>query len=114
MMPDPKGSAFVKAVGTLATQKAQFETKVKELLGTLDAALRPIGYRVVPVAGGVVTGKRRGRPPGSRSAVAASVSQARRGRKRGRKAMSAAERSAVSRRMKAYWSKRKKAAKKAR
>lgn len=112
-MPDPKGSALVKTVETLATQKDELATKEKELVETLNAALTRMGYRVVPVAGGVVTGKRRGRPPGSRSALASSVSQARPGRKRGRKAMSAAERNSVSRRMKAYWSKRKKAAKKA-
>jgi hypothetical protein len=112
MMPDPKGSAFVKAVETLATQKTQFETKVKELLGTLDAALRPIGYRVVPEDGGVLTARRRGRPPGFKKGKVVIEPKAK-GRKRGRRAMSAAERSIVSRRMKAYWSKRRKAAKKA-
>jgi hypothetical protein len=112
MMPDPEGSAFVKAVETLATQKAQFETKVKALLETLDAALRPIGYRVVPDAGGIRTGRRRGRPPGSRKGKVVTEPKAK-GRKRGRPSMSSAERNMVSRRMKAYWAKRKKAAKKA-
>lgn len=109
-MRDPKGSTLVKTVETLATQKEELATKEKELVETLNAALTRMGYRVVPVAGGVVTGRRRGRPPGSRSGGPGSAAKVGRPRKRGRKAMSPAERSAVSRRMKAYWSKRKKAA----
>ncbi len=106
-MPDP--NALIKLVETLASQKEELATKEKDLVETLNAALTRMGYRVVPVAGGVLTGRRRGRPPGSRSGGPGSAAKVSQPRKRGRKAMSAAERSAVSRRMKAYWSKRKKA-----
>jgi hypothetical protein len=106
MMPDPKGS-LVKTIEVLATQKAEVATEVKELIETLDAALRPLGYRVVPAAGGVLTGRRRGRPPGSKKGKVVTEPKAKR-RTRGRRSMSAAERNSVSRRMKAYWAKRKK------
>ena len=109
-MPDPNVNTLVKMIETLATQKEEVATKLKELVETLDAALRPMGYRVVPEAGGVVTGKRRGRPPGSGQARAATKPQPKAGRKRRRPPMSRAERNVVSRRMKAYWEKRKKVA----
>ncbi len=112
-MPDPKGSALVKTVETLASQKDELATKEKDLVETLNAALTRMGYRVVPVAGGVLSGRRRGRPPGGRSGGPGNAEKVRQPRKRGRKAMSAAERAVVSKRMKAYWSKRRKAAKKA-
>lgn len=112
-MSDSKGNPLLKAVGTLATQKEELATKEMELVDSLNSALKRMGYRVVPRAGGILTDKRRGTRPGSRSGATASVSQARRPRKRGRRGMSAAERSAVSRRMKAYWSKRRKAARRA-
>ena len=106
-MPDSKGSALVKTVETLATQKEKLVTKEKELVETLNAALTRMGYRVVP-ATGIARVRRRGRPPGSRSARRTRMSKAGQPRKRGRRAMSAAERKAVSRRMKAYWAKRRK------
>lgn len=105
-MPDPKGSALVKTVETLATQKEELATKEKELVETLNVALRRMGYQVMPVAGGVVTVRRRGRPPGSKKGKAVTEPSAK-GRRRGRRSMSTAERNSVSRRMKAYWAKRK-------
>jgi len=110
-MPDPKGNALVKTVETLATQKEELATKEKELVETLNAALRRMGYQVMPVAGGVVTVRRRGRPPGVGRVKAAGKPGTGKGRKRGRPPMGRAERSAVSKRMKAYWSKRKNARK---
>ncbi len=108
-MPDQKGRTLVKTVETLATQKEELATKEKELVETLNVALRRMGYQVLPVAGGILTGRRRGRPPGAQKMREVSGAQARARRKRGRRAMSAAERRVVSRRMKAYWSKRRKA-----
>jgi hypothetical protein len=108
-MPDRKGSALVKTVETLATQKEELASKEKELVETLNAALVRMGYRVVPVAGGVLTGQRRGRPPAAGKVRAPTGARVGAGRKRGRRPMSPAERNVVSRRMKAYWAKRKKA-----
>jgi hypothetical protein len=65
MMPDPKNNPLVKSVEALATQKEEVATRVEELVQSLNAVLRRMGYQVVPVTGGAGTGKRRGRPPGS-------------------------------------------------
>lgn len=64
---------------------------------------------MVPVAGGVLTSQRRGRRPAAGKVRAAAGARVGAGRKRGRHSMSPAERNVVSRRMKAYWAKRKKA-----
>ncbi len=108
-MPDPKANALVKAVGALASEKEDITGRVESLIGSLGSELERIGYRIVPMDG-VLPGKRRGRPPGRPAAANASPAQA--PKKRGRPAMSAAERRAQSRRMKAYWAKRKRKAEK--
>ena len=45
-MPDRKGSTLVKTVEMLASQKEDLATKEKELVETLNAALRRMGYQV--------------------------------------------------------------------
>ena len=52
--------------------------------------------------------KRRGRPPGSKTKKAKLAKPAKPAKKRGRRQMSAAQKKAVSERMKSYWAERRK------
>jgi hypothetical protein len=61
-----------------------------------------------PDLGGARTGKRRGRPPRTSPAAAAASAAAGPKRKRRARKMSAAERKAVSERMRKYWAERRK------
>jgi len=88
-MAGPKADALVKSVQNLVAERQAVAAREKQLVLRLGAALVKIGYRVVPMG-----------PDG------AARPRRRRGRRRGRRGMSAAARKAVSRRMKAYWAKR--------
>jgi hypothetical protein len=88
-MREPKADSLVRSVQGLLAEKEAVAAKEKQLVVRLGAALMKIGYRVVPMDSGAPERPRRPRGP-----------------RRGRRAMSAAARKAVSRRMKAYWAKR--------
>ena len=88
-MAGPKADAVVKSVQRLVAERQAVAAREKQLVLRLGAALVKIGYRVVPMDSGAPERPRRPRGP-----------------RRGRRAMSAAARKAVSRRMKAYWTKR--------
>jgi hypothetical protein len=88
-MAGPKTDAVVKSVQNLVAERQAVAAREKQLVLRLGAALVKIGYRVVPMDSGAPE-----RPT------------IRRGRRRARRPVSAAARKAVSRRMKAYWAKR--------
>jgi hypothetical protein len=88
-MPARETDALVKSVQSLATEKEAVAAKEKQLVVRLGAALVKIGYRVVPM---------------DRSAPEETGGGG--GRRRARRRMSPAARKALSRRMKAYWAKR--------
>ena len=90
-MPALKGDALVKAVESLVAEKEAVAGKEKTLVAVLNSALGRMGYQVVAVDRGVPARR------GSRQAGRIS---------RRRKPMSTAARRAASRRMKAYWAKR--------
>jgi hypothetical protein len=88
-MPARETDALVKSVQSLATEKEAVAAKERQLIVRLGAALVKIGYRVVAMDRS--DPERAGRVGG---------------RRRARRRMNQAARKAVSRRMKAYWAKR--------
>jgi len=96
-MPALKGEALMRAVESLVAEKEAVTGKEKKLVSALNSALGRMGYQVVAVDRGVPARR------GSRQAGRIS---------RRWKPMSAAARRVVSPRMKAYWRKRKAAARK--
>jgi len=63
MVPEMKPETLVKSVDDLLVEKQAVVEKERELVQSLNTALRRMGYEVVPVDEGVPA-RRRGRPPG--------------------------------------------------
>ena len=65
-MMDAKSEALVHSVQELLAEKRVVGKKERELVQSLNAALRKMGYKVVPIhsARSTVRQKRRGRPLG--------------------------------------------------
>jgi hypothetical protein len=80
MVPEMKPEMWLKSVDDLLAERQAVANKERELVQSLNGALRKMGYEVVPVDGGVADRPRRGRPPG------------RRGRPRGRPPMASKRR----------------------
>jgi len=78
-MPTDVTKTLRKALAELQAEKARIDKQIAAIQGVLAVSGRGAGKVVAPVAG----------------------------KKRGRKAMSAAQRKVVAKRMKAYWAKRK-------
>ena len=95
-MPRQTMADVTKSLNDLVKEKQAVDAKTKTLLGELGTALRGIGYRLVPIRSASPSLR------GMQSEVAFDGGTPRRTRRR----MSAAARQAVSRRMKAYWAKR--------
>ena len=83
-MPVDIGQTLRQAITRLQQERQEIDHQIT----ALEAAMNSLN------AGGIRSDVRRGQPP--------------KGRKRGRRRMSPAERKAIGRRMKAYWAKRKK------
>ena len=75
-----------------------------DILGLLTAERDRLNRAIAALQGEDVP-KRRGRPPGSKTKKAKPAKPA---KKRGRRQMSAAQKKAVSERMKSYWASRRK------
>lgn len=61
-MAEPKVAVLVKSVESLLAEKRGVAEKEKQLVETLNRALGPMGYRVVPAGtGGGLRGRRRRR-----------------------------------------------------
>src|SRR5439155_16889666 len=65
-MMDPKSEALVHSVHELLAEKRVVGKKERELVQSLNAALRKMGYKVVPIHSAMPAGRQngRGRPPG--------------------------------------------------
>jgi hypothetical protein len=67
-MMDAKSEALMKSVEDLLLEKRVVGKKERELVQSLNSALRKMGYEVVPIDSGEpglrTRGRRRGRPPG--------------------------------------------------
>jgi hypothetical protein len=90
----------------LMAERKAVAVKESRLVATLNTALRQIGYQVVPVLD-ETRGQSSVRARDRRGSDTDTSKRAR------RRPMSAAQRKAVGRRMKAYWAKRRAEAKKA-
>ncbi|TLY18889.1 MAG: hypothetical protein E6K68_10650 [Nitrospirae bacterium] len=65
-MTEAKSGALMKSVEDLLAEKQVLGEKERELVQSLNSALRKVGYEVVPIhsAKPAVRLNRRGRPPG--------------------------------------------------
>jgi len=65
-MTEAKSGALMKSVEDLLAEKQVLGEKERELVQSLNSALRKVGYEVVPIhsAKPAVRRNRRGRPPG--------------------------------------------------
>ena len=65
-MTEAKSGALMKSVEDLLAEKQVLGEKERELVQSLNSALRKVGYEVVPIhsAKPAVRRSRRGRPPG--------------------------------------------------
>ena len=65
-MMDPKSEALVNSVHELLAEKRVVGKKERELVQSLNSALRKMGYKVVPIHSAMPAVRRnsRGRPPG--------------------------------------------------
>ena len=84
MVPDMKPETLVKSVDDLLAERQAVVEKERELVQSLNGALRKMGYEVVPVDGGVADRPRRGRPPGHRGRPRGRPVMAGRSKRRGR------------------------------
>lgn len=82
MVSEMKPETLVKSVDDLLAERQAVAEKERELVQSLNGALRKMGYEVVPVDGGIADRPRRGRPPGSRGRPRGQPPTA--GRRRGR------------------------------
>ncbi|MEB2283805.1 MAG: hypothetical protein B6D46_07395 [Polyangiaceae bacterium UTPRO1] len=69
-MAQPEESSVITSAESLIADKEAMAAREKNPIEDLNAALKKMGYRVVPIksasgTGAASTGKKRGRPPGS-------------------------------------------------
>src|SRR5436309_15907778 len=62
-MMDPKSEALVNSVHELLAEKRVVGKKERELVQSLNSALRKMGYKVVPIHSAVPAGRRNSRGP---------------------------------------------------
>ena len=89
---------LIKELEGIQEKQAGIKEKTTSMVGKLNSMLVPMGYTVI-----AINGHTRGRRP--KLAIPGLTTN---GAHRGRKSMSAEEKAAVSKRMKAYWAKRRK------
>jgi len=63
-MMDAKSETLVKSLHDLLAEKRVVGKKERELVQSLNSALRKMGYKVVPIDSGRPGPRKRGRPPG--------------------------------------------------
>lgn len=83
MVPEMKPETLVKSVDDLLAERQAVVKKERELVQSLNGALRKMGYEVVPVDGVAAVRPRRGRPPGSRGRPQGRPGTAGRSKRRG-------------------------------